>query len=389
MPRKQITYSSRPNHRARMVHAQGEKQFRTYDTSHIRPRRSKVPVIVAAVIGVLILVLAGLLLTNFVKGCSSDANENIGETVIVSEGTQVTIPEGATAKDVAAVLADAGLIDDQKAFVKRAAALGADAQFQAGTYTFSEGMTMDQVINAIATGDTGVLTLTVPEGWTNARIATAVEESSKGAITAEDFAAQALASNYVEDYPFVEGAYEDSLEGFLFPKTYNIEPGDTADTLIRKMLDQYAAEVEVLDYTYPESQGLTAYDVLILASIIEKEALPGEDFPTEREDVASVFYNRMAEEMPLQSDATMGYVTGGEVTAADLETESPYNTYLNDGLCPGPICNPSIASLQAACNPSTTDYLYFFIVDEDGYVDHTFSTTLEDHQAAIDRYTNR
>ena len=152
------------------------------------------------------------------------------------------------------------------------------------------------------------------------------------------------------------------------------------------MLDQYATEVASLDYSYPTSKGLSAYQVLVMASVIEKEAAPDANHPDERAQVSSVFYNRLAADMALQSDATMGYVTGGEVTPEDLQTESPYNTYLNKGLPAGPICNPSIESLKAACNPATTDYLYFFIVNEKGYSDHAFSKTLDEHNAAIAKY---
>lgn len=119
---------------------------------------------------------------------------------------------------------------------------------------------------------------------------------------------------------------------------------------------------------------------MILASIIEREAVTQDDRPL----VASVFYNRLKQDMALQSDATMGYVLDREVTAEDLKTQSPYNTYLNKGLTPTPICTPSTASLKAALEPASTDYLYFFIVENGSYSNHSFSKTYEEHQQAIE-----
>ena len=154
------------------------------------------------------------------------------------------------------------------------------------------------------------------------------------------------------------------------------------------MLDQYQAEVVPLNLdgaaaNISSAYGieLDGYDILTIASIIEREAVTDEDRPL----VASVFYNRLRDSMPLQSDATMGYVTGGEVTADDLKQESPYNTYLNQGLPPTPICTPSMASIKAAMEPASTDYLYFLIIENGNYSNHTFSKTYEEHQAAIDK----
>lgn len=154
------------------------------------------------------------------------------------------------------------------------------------------------------------------------------------------------------------------------------------------MLDRYVTATASLDWQSGEAALKGAYgvdfddyDVLILASVIEREAVTEQDRPL----VSSVFYNRMRDGMPLQSDATMGYVTGGEVTADDLKKESPYNTYLNKGLPPTPICTPSIECVQAALNPQSTDYLYFLIIENGTYSNHTFSRTYDEHMAAIEQ----
>ena len=130
----------------------------------------------------------------------------------------------------------------------------------------------------------------------------------------------------------------------------------TADSLVRAMLPQYQSEVAGLDYSYAESQGLTAYDVLKLASIVERESDP-EHFAT----VASVFYNRLASDRPyLESDATTAYEVGRTPTADEVHADTPYSTYANPGLPPTPICAPSIEALKAVCAPEQTDYLYFY-----------------------------
>ena len=201
-------------------------------------------------------------------------------------------------------------------------------------------------------------------------------------VSSGDFLAQAKASNYVADYPFLEGVADDSLEGYLYPKTYSFTSTPTADQVIRAMLDQFELEVASLDFdsaraTIKERYGveMSDYDFINLASIVEREGLTAE----QRGKVASTFYNRFEAGMPLQSDATMMYVTGGAVTADDLDQESPYNTYKNQGLPPTPICSPSLESIEATLNPPETDYLYFFITTEDEW----FSETYDGHLAAI------
>ena len=182
---------------------------------------------------------------------------------------------------------------------------------------------------------------------------------------------------------------DDSLEGFLWASTYDFSGKEvSADAVIRAMLDRYVTATASLDWQSGEAALKGAYgvdfddyDVLILASVIEREAVTEQDRPL----VSSVFYNRMRDGMPLQSDATMGYVTGGEVTADDLKKESPYNTYLNKGLPPTPICTPSIECVQAALNPQSTDYLYFLIIENGTYSNHTFSRTYDEHMAAIEQ----
>ena len=311
-------------------------------------------------------------------------------TVDVEPGQEVTIKvaEGSSASSIAQQLYEAGVIGDTTAFMKAAHKQNADEKMKPGTYIFVTGSDVQNVIDLLVTGpNSGEGIVTVAEGLTLSQTAPIVED--RLGIPADDFLAQAKASNYVGDYPFLADAAAssyDSLEGYLFPKTYDFSSGaPTADSVIRTLLDQYALETQGLDFASAEAQiadayGVTMsdYDILKLASVIEREAVADD----QRGNVASVFYNRLAGKLGqgafLQSDAVMGYVTGGEVTADDLQQDSPYNTYTNEGLPPTPICAPSMASLEAALAPESTDYLYFWITDSEA----VFSKTYEEHQAA-------
>lgn len=388
MPRKQITYSSHPTHRARMVHAQGERQFRTYDTSHIRPQRSKAPAVVAGILAIVVVIAAVFGVTTAMKGCSTDPVD--GAQVVTQADVQVVVPEGAAASEVADVLQNAGAIPSASDFLARAKELGVDARFQAGTYSFAAGMTLDDVINAVATGNLGMDVLSIPEGYKLVDIASAVEQATEGRVSADEFVKTAQASSYASEYEFLSGAPEGaSLEGFLFPKTYDLANDATADSIIRMMLNQFASEVASLDWSYPESLGMSIYDAVNLASIVEKESSGDEQI---RAQVAAVFYNRLSPNNVetaagyLQSDATTAYEVGHDPSGEEVQADTPYSTYANPGLPPTPICSPSIDCLQAVCAPASgyEGYYYFiFWTNDQGQTEYAFSKTYDEHQAAI------
>lgn len=299
-----------------------------------------------------------------------------GEVVIV------TIPDGAGGSQIAQLLIENHVISEETVFYQEIQKQNADATMKSGTYQFITGATPSEVVRQLVSGPNATeYQLKLPEGLTVAQTAAQVE--SQLGINADDFIEQAKASNYVAEYPFLDNVSDDSLEGFLFAKTYDFGGTDmSADTVIRTMLNQYQSEIATLDFEAARNAlrdtykiEISDYGLLKVASIIEREATTDEDRPL----IASVFYNRLSIGMALQSDATMMYVTGGEVSAEDLKTDSPYNTYLNSGLTPTPICSPSIESIQAALDPSDTKYLYFFINENV----HQFSETYEEHQQAI------
>lgn len=374
-PRKNVTYSSHPNHAARSAHAKGDKLFRTYDTSAIRPKRSPVPAIIAIV--VLVIAAIGIVfgVVNVVRGC--------GATPQVANGVevQVTINEGESARSVAKTLSDAGLIANQNDFTDRLAQLGAEGTLQHGTYTLVGGQSVDEIIKVLQTPASLGKTFTIPEGCTLLQTAEILAAASEGRISVDDFvAATNDASRYAGDYAFLGEAGNRSLEGFLFPKTYALPEEATAESIVRSMLDQFGAETASLDLSYAQSRGMTLYDVVKLASIVEKES-----DADHRAEVASVFYNRLASDMKLQSDATVAYVVGHDPTADDVATLNDYNTYFIDGLPPTPINSPSVECIRAVCSPANTNYYYFYFEpDSSGNMVYSFSETYEQHQATYE-----
>ena len=377
--RKQVTYSQRPNHAARSAHARGERQFRTYDTSYIRPKKSKAPAIVAAVLAVLVVGgLAWGALTLF-NSCSAQSVELLAE----GQEATITVAEGAGAKVVGEQLAEARLVSNAGDFTKRVNEMGVDSQLKPGTYTFEGGMSLDAIINQLTAGPVANA-LTIPEGSTLEAVAQSVATFTENRITADAFTAAASdASAYAADYDFLADAGTNSLEGFLFPKTYEIGDDAAAESVVRMMLDQFKTETSGLNWSYPQSQGLTIYDAVKLASIVERESSGDEQI---RAQVASVFYNRLNNFGDpnygfLQSDATTAYELGHDPTPEDIKNPTPFNTYTNTGLPPTPICSPGLDCLQAVCNPAQTNYFFFYFApDESGTMQYYFSETYEEHQ---------
>ncbi|WP_455136751.1 endolytic transglycosylase MltG [Thermophilibacter sp.] len=345
------------------------------------PRR-RVPLVAVAVVGTL--ALAALVAFVLVPALFP-AGESGGDRPAVEEGTEVTItiPSGSGAAAVAQILYDNGLISDQSAFLSEVRRTEAESLIKSGSYRITAGTDDTAIIELLTAGpNASTATLTVPEGYTVAQTAQAVQDSL--GISADDFTSQAKASNYAGDYAFLFSAANDSLEGFLFPKTYDFsgEQDVDADTVIRAMLDQYQAEVGALDLdgaaaALSERYGIEVdgYDVLTMASIVEREAVTDEQRP----QVASVFYNRLAAGMRLQSDATLTYSLGRAATADEINTlDDPYNTNLRDGLTPTPVCSPSLASIRAAMEPADTNYYYFYITSDTAQ----FSETYDEHMRA-------
>lgn len=376
--KKQVTYSSRPTRAARAAHAKGDKEFRTYDTSAIVPKRDPRPFIVLGIVA-LIVIIAIVLFA--LKACSSDE----AELLEAGQSVEVVIEEGESASAIGEALAEAGLLASSQEFVDEVTRLEAASSLNPGTYTLEGGSSAEDLVRAFIAGP-GMEgdVLTVPEDITRQSLSALVEEATGGRIGADAFMdATSDASKYVKDYDFLESAGTNSLEGFLFPKTYGIAEDADAQAVVRMMLDQFAEETAGLSYDYPQSQDLDLYETVTLASIVAKESSDDEEV---RAHVAGVFYNRLASDSPyLQSDATTAYEVGHDPSAEEVHADTPYSTYANEGLPPTPICSPGLASLEAVCAPlDTDDKFFYFTTDKDGNVQHFFSKTYEEHQKVIE-----
>jgi UPF0755 protein len=287
----------------------------------------------------------------------------------------VTVAKGASGATVAAQLAKAGVVANATMFRIQAQLMGATTDMLAGTYTFKTGSDYEPVIRQLQAGpQITYVTITIPEGWGIAAIAARVQADLH--IPASTFVTLATTGAKRFHYAFLADNPTDSLEGYLFPKTYQFKVGAavTATRVIDLMLAQYGAETAGLDYSYARSKGLTPHGVLTIASIIEREASVASDRPK----VSSVIYNRLAIGMRLQLDSTVQYALDGKanLTLADLQTNSPYNTYQHVGLPPGPISNPGLVSIQAALAPANTKYLYYILTYKDGR--QSFATNYAD-----------
>ncbi|PIC59222.1 hypothetical protein CSV80_00210 [Sporosarcina sp. P12(2017)] len=300
---------------------------------------------------------------------------------------EVEIPIGSGLDMISEKLQESGIIKNARIF-KYYAKVNNEADFQAGTYGLTQSMTPDELIKSLKTGvvyRTPAFTLTIPEGLTIDQIAERTSE--KTTITKEQFMEyvtnEQVIQEYIAKYPEVitkEILNENiryALEGYLFPATYPFfEEKPTVKEVVDTMVDATVQNViPYKAYWAEKDKNRSVHKMLTFASLLEKEATGQSD----RETIASVFNNRIEQEMPLQTDPTVLYALGehkARVMNEDLKVENVYNTYKNKGLPPGPIANAGTASLQATVEPSNTGYL-FFLADKDG-VNH-FAKTYEEH----------
>ncbi len=222
-------------------------------------------------------------------------------------------------------------------------------------------------------------TLTIPEGYSRAQTAQlALEEGIRG-----NYLKQSVRSPYLNPTGY-GGKGAKSLEGFLFPDTFELEQRAGAADLVQLQLQDFKRRIKGVDMAYARSKNLTVFDVITIASMVEEEA----QLENERKLVAAVIYNRLSDGMPLGIDATTRYATGNytqPLTESELATDSPYNTRVNAGLPPGPISSPGLASIEAAAHPAKADYLYY-VVEPGTCGEHAFSSTEAEFQADVARY---
>ncbi len=301
---------------------------------------------------------------------------------------EVTVPKGASASDIADLLDEKGVVSNGTFFHLRLSLSGKANQIEAGKYALKSDMSYGEAIDVLATPPTPIkpktITVTIPEGYDRVQTADLLKQDGvKGDYMKETKSFRAF------DPKKYRAKSPANLEGFLFPATYKLKPGQDAHDLVAQQLDAYAQNLDRLDLRYAKSKNLTAYDVTIIASMIEREAASDPDRPK----VAAVIYNRLHDDMNLQIDATIRFAENNydkALTQSDLALDSPYNSYTHPGLPPGPIANPGLASLRAAAKPAKGDYLYY--VTKPGACGkllfaHTFAQAQRD-QARYERARN-
>lgn len=287
-------------------------------------------------------------------------------SVAPGQSLQVEIPSGASTSSIATQLADKGVVANPTMFRIKTRQAQADGQLRAGVYDLATGMPYDLVIEKLIEGPPiAYVTVTIPEGWVIEQIAERL--AAQAGIDEQEFLdlAKGGAEQFANDHPYLKDAYKGSLEGYLFPKTYRLREGTTAAEAIEIMLDQFDTEIAGVDVAKAEKRGFDLSEVVIMASMIEREAR----IPKERPLVSSVIHNRLEIGRKLEICATVEYVLPGNrlrLTYKQTRTPTPYNTYLHKGLPPGPISNPGLASLQAAVDPADTDYIYYVLTGKDG-----------------------
>ncbi|MBP5306147.1 MAG: endolytic transglycosylase MltG [Lachnospiraceae bacterium] len=297
------------------------------------------------------------------------------ETVVVNDGDGI--------RDIAETLKSSGVIKYKTTFLIKAFEDGYAGKFQPGTYEVSREMSLKDVcetLTYVETDNTPVVEttrFTIPEGYSVEMMGKRLEE--KGLCKAEEFYAAANKTDYGYDFlnDIPDKGQKYKLQGFLFPDTYEIYVGSSAEEIVMKMLDGFASHLKEFD---GYSGDYSMYDLVTIASIVEREAKLDEERPL----IAGVVYNRLNINMKLQMCPTVlyaiteGYYDVNQVLYSDLEVDDPYNTYVYEGLPIGPICCPGLASLKAAINPEESTYL-FYHTDDETVGNHIFSETYEEH----------
>lgn len=311
------------------------------------------------------------------------------------EIVQVDIPTGSTRRDIGTILEEEGLIDSAFIFEYYVRYLGKN-EFQAGSYLMSPSMTMEEMITYLNEGGTPIMeqpasVVTIPEGIHMEQIAEEIERNTS--FSAEEFMTLIESSEFIEavtvEYPaLLTDAVEATnvtrytLEGYLFPATYELYEDTTLEGLVRQMIARMDQALQPY-YSTIQASGYDVHDTLTLASYIEREGVTDED----RGLISGVFQNRLRIGMPLQTDPSVAYALGQHIertSLADLEVDSPYNTYRYPGVGAGPINSPSESAINASINPTETSYIYFLADLTDGTV--YYSETFEEHLQKQSQY---
>jgi UPF0755 protein len=294
----------------------------------------------------------------------------------------VQIPKGAGVSEIGDLLSKRGVIDDSTLFQIRVRLAGEASNLYSGRFTLAHNMSYGAAIDALSTPPVKrTVSVTIPEGYTRSQAAQLVEEDG----VPGSYTKATIKSKYLNPAKYGAKGAKD-LEGFLFPDTFELKPKAPVADLVQLQLQDFQRRIKGVDMKYAKSKNLTVYDVLIIASMVEREA----GVPSQYKDVASVIYNRLHEGMPLGIDATIRFATGNytdPLTESELAIDSPYNSRTNVGLPPGPINSPGLEAIEAAAHPAKTGYL-FYVTTPGACGKLTFAKTEAEFEAAVDKYNS-
>jgi UPF0755 protein len=304
------------------------------------------------------------------------------------------VKEGEGSTEVGENLEKEGLVKSKYFFWYYAWKTKTDSKIQVGIYELAPNMSIGEIMEKFTKGEIipQIVKLTIPEGFTNKKVVERLKE--KKPELANDFEAivnckcinqpQCVCDLFSDKYDFIKQLSSGiDLEGYLFPDTYFIDKEDTAQILVAKFLGNFNRQVDSSLRQEITDQGKTLNEIVTMASIIEKEAKTEQD----RKMVSGVFWNRIRDDHPLQSCATLAYILGidkVQYSYEDTQIQSPYNTYLNSGLPPGPVANPGLAAIRAAVYPEKSDYYYFLSDPVSGTI--IYSKTIEEHNSNKDKF---
>ncbi|MGN6254210.1 MAG: endolytic transglycosylase MltG [Solirubrobacterales bacterium] len=295
---------------------------------------------------------------------------------------EVNVPKGASVSEVGDLLSEKGVIDNSTLFQIRVTLAGKRSEIYSGHFTLAHEMSYGEAIDALSQPPVKrTITVTIPEGYSRPQAAQLVEEDG----VPGSYTKATVRSRYLNPADY-GGKGAKTLEGFLFPDTFELKPGAPVADLVQLQLQDFKRRIKGVNMSYAKSKNLTVFDVLTIASMVQNEAGVQSQF----KDVASVIYNRLHEGMPLGIDATTRFATGNytkPLTESELAIESPYNTRTNVGLPPGPINSPGLEAIEAAAHPAKTDYL-FYVTTPGACGRLTFAKTETEFEAAVAKYNS-
>jgi len=327
------------------------------------------------------IIVAGGLLLAVLAYIASNILYSVHEPVEIDEAVTIDFKPGSSIRTLSKQLQSHELLQHPDYFLVWGRLSGKATRLQAGEYVFSPGQSLAELVDDMVKGRVRQYSLTLVEGWTFRDFLEALSEHEAVEHTLRDVAYDDIMATlgYADQHP----------EGRFYPDTYFIHKNTRDSELLNRAYQQMETHLNRL--WSERDEGLpfkTPYEALIMASIVEKESA----VPEERPVIAGVFINRLRKGMRLQTDPTVIYGLGesydGDIRFRDLRTDTPYNTYTRKGLPPTPIAMPGIGALEAVMHPADTEYLYF-VATGDGTGQHVFSTTLEQHENAVDKYQRK